>query len=86
MLVVAPPSGMGTRNSRLTFLDLEGLETPLPLGPRRFGAARLSPDGKRIVYMSGSSDAYRVNVRPRVRVVLNRFDEIEQRIEGTGNR
>jgi hypothetical protein len=48
VLVVAPPSGMGARISRLTFMGREGSEEPLPLGPRRFGAARLSPDGTRI--------------------------------------
>ena len=48
VLVVAPPAGMGARTSRLTFLDRDGNKEPLPLGPRRFGAARLSPDGTRI--------------------------------------
>ncbi|MDH3227317.1 MAG: protein kinase [Thermoleophilia bacterium] len=48
VLVVAPPAGTGARTSRLTFLDREGNKEPLPFGPRRFGAARLSPDGTKI--------------------------------------
>jgi serine/threonine-protein kinase len=48
VLAVAPPWGAGARSTRLTFVDRDGREEPLPLGPRRFGAARLSPDGTRI--------------------------------------
>jgi hypothetical protein len=48
VLAFAPPSGWGSRLSRLTFVDRNDNREDLPLGPRRFGKAALSPDGKRI--------------------------------------
>jgi Tol biopolymer transport system component len=48
VLAFAPPAGAGARTSRLTLLDRDGNQEPLPLGPRRFGDARLSPDGTKI--------------------------------------
>jgi len=48
VLAFAPPAGTGARMVRLSFLDRNQGEQPLPLGPRRLGAARLSPDGTRI--------------------------------------
>ncbi|MBD3869524.1 MAG: PD40 domain-containing protein, partial [Acidobacteria bacterium] len=48
VLVVAPPAGAGARTSHLTFLDRDGKKESLPVGARRFSAARLSPDGTRI--------------------------------------
>jgi serine/threonine-protein kinase len=48
VLVVAPPTGLGARMSRLTWLDREENEEPLSIGPRRFAAAKVSPEGTRI--------------------------------------
>jgi serine/threonine-protein kinase len=48
VLAFAPPTGLGTREATLVFLDRAGNETPVTDGPRRVGAAVLSPDGKRI--------------------------------------
>jgi len=48
VLAFAPPAGRATRDMRLSFVDREGHEEPLPTGARRFGTATISPDGTRI--------------------------------------
>jgi serine/threonine protein kinase len=48
VLAYAPPSGVGALVARLSFFDAEGSRRTLPFAARRYGAARLSPDGKRV--------------------------------------
>ena len=46
VLAFAPPTGYSDRDSRLVWLDTEGVEEPLPFDPRRFAMFNLSPDGR----------------------------------------
>ena len=49
ILVFAPPSGYGGgNNSRMMLLDNDGNEQLLPIDVRRFAAASLSPDDRRV--------------------------------------
>ena len=56
-LLYATGGGAGGRARRLLVeMDLEGVETLLPLGPTLFGNPRYSPDGSQIAYEENDSD------------------------------
>jgi Tol biopolymer transport system component len=53
-LVYAPERPIAGRT--LTWIDRSGAETPLPISPRGFTSARVSPDGTRLAFAAADGD------------------------------
>jgi eukaryotic-like serine/threonine-protein kinase len=53
-LVFQPERSIAGR--RLTWVDRSGAETPLPIPPRAFTTARVSPDGRRLAFAAADGD------------------------------